>query len=413
MRIALVTPVAVGRPTSGFQTRIAQLQMVLRRAAGGRLAIWDLSRAAAVPDGGEGSAPLPSPAPVEPTLVPATLAALRDLAALGLHLWPSFSIRAVGDQRLAILAWLQRVGATHVVVIHPYATDLVTDLHRCGLRVFVDAQNVESDLARQLVQLEPMGRARLRALVKWASITRWEKRLLPLADEVWVPSEIDAERQRRVCGGRARVRAVPNALDIGAYPPRTTAGSHDILSPAYYGYRPNVVGAELLRDRVLPAVRRRVPDARLLLVGHDPLELAGMLARPPEVIATGTVPDTRPYFESAGVLAVPLLQGGGTRYKILEALALGVPVVTTPLGCEGIDVRDGEHLLIRDIDGFAEAIASILVDPAHGRALVERGRRLVEAAYSWDYAEALVRAALRSTADGDRVGAASAHPRGA
>ena len=110
-----------------------------------------------------------------------------------------------------------------------------------------------------------------------------------------------------------------------------------------------------------------------------------------DVLATGLVPDTQPYFRAAGVVAVPILQGSGTRFKILEALALGRPVVTTPLGTEGLAVRDGEHLLIRELNDFPEAIISLLSDPSRGRELGRSGRQLVETEYSWCAVERLLR----------------------
>src|SRR6185437_14800217 len=121
----------------------------------------------------------------------------------------------------------------------------------------------------------------------------------------------------------------------------------------------------IMKERVLPIVQREIRDARLVLLGRDPDEAAKRLERHPDVVATGEVPDTRPYLQRAGVVVVPILNGSGTRYKILEALALGLPVVSTPLGAEGLDVHDGEHLLIRNIDEFSDAILSILREPDH------------------------------------------------
>jgi glycosyltransferase involved in cell wall biosynthesis len=216
---------------------------------------------------------------------------------------------------------------------------------------------------------------------------------------VWVPSELDVGRQHEVCSKRTRIRAVPNALDLARYSPRQEGGSHDIVLAGDFGYAPNMAGAKILRDQVLPAVRQVVPDARLILVGRDRYGQARELQREPDVVVTGEVPDTHPYLCQAGVITVPILHGGGTRYKILEALALALPVVSTPLGAEGLEVRDGEHLLIRDIDQFAEAIVSILLDPAMGQELGHKGRQLIESCYSWEAAEKIMRASLIESRD--------------
>jgi glycosyltransferase involved in cell wall biosynthesis len=112
------------------------------------------------------------------------------------------------------------------------------------------------------------------------------------------------------------------------------------------------------------------------------------------VITTGEVPDVRASLRDAGVVVVPVLHGSGTRFKILEALALARPVVSTPLGAEGLDIRDGEHLLIREIDQFPEAIIRLLRDPELGRRLGQAGRCVVEEQYSWEAAEQIMRQAF-------------------
>ena len=91
----------------------------------------------------------------------------------------------------------------------------------------------------------------------------------------------------------------------------------------------------------MPIVREAVPDARLILAGSDPFGLAQRLTRPPQVVATGEISDMRPEFARAAVVVVPVLNGGGTRFKILEALALQRPVISTPRGCEGLLVQAG------------------------------------------------------------------------
>jgi len=95
------------------------------------------------------------------------------------------------------------------------------------------------------------------------------------------------------------------------------------------------------------------------------------------------VPDVRPYWQRASLLAVPLEAGGGTRIKIVEAFAAGVPVVSSPIGCEGIDGRDGEHLLIAPRDAFADAVTAVLTDPGAAAARAEAARQLAERHYDW------------------------------
>jgi glycosyltransferase involved in cell wall biosynthesis len=390
MSIALLTPTVVDRPTTGFKLRLAQLQTVLQRIDA--VAAWDIGRSEPVD--------LAQPAQHQPVTAgqlrpnSRVTPVVRDSLALALHIWPRFTVRSLIHQRKRILGWIDRTRPDQALLVHPYATELIPDLCRRGIRVFVDAQNVESDLARQLLQFTTTRAERVAALVKWLTLRRWEAQLFPRAHAIWLPSNLDAERQRRICQGRARIGCVPNALDMTRYELRPRVASHDIVLPASFGYEPNVYGARIFRDQVLPLVRHTVPEARLLLVGVDPSGAARALQRDPDVVATGEVPDTQPYLRGAGVVAVPMFQGGGTRYKILEALALGVPVITTPLGCEGLDVRDGEHLLIRDIDQFACAVTTLLKDQQYGIDLAGRGRALIEQSYSWTQIEKILRCAL-------------------
>jgi glycosyltransferase involved in cell wall biosynthesis len=126
-----------------------------------------------------------------------------------------------------------------------------------------------------------------------------------------------------------------------------------------------------------------VPAARARIVGRDPTpRLRDRHGGAVQI--TGTVPDVLPHLRAAGVLVLPLRSGGGTRLKVLEAMAAGVPVVSTPLGVEGLAVRDGEHVLIgRSAADLAELAARVLRDRALAVALSRAGRALVERTYDW------------------------------
>jgi glycosyltransferase involved in cell wall biosynthesis len=128
-----------------------------------------------------------------------------------------------------------------------------------------------------------------------------------------------------------------------------------------------------------------VPDARLYVVGPQPPRLVDRLAVTGPVIVTGGVPDVRPYYQRSRIAIVPLRAGGGTRLKILEAMALGRPVVSTSIGCEGLDVRDREHLLIADTEAsFAESVIELLGCAELRERLTRNARGLVESRYDWE-----------------------------
>jgi glycosyltransferase involved in cell wall biosynthesis len=142
-------------------------------------------------------------------------------------------------------------------------------------------------------------------------------------------------------------------------------------------FPPNIRAARFLAEKVLPLVLAEVPDANLVLCGRDPsrevLALAG-----PNVTVTGTVPSVTPYLEDAAVYGNALFEGAGSSLKVPEALAAGIPLVSTSVGVRGFDLREGDHFLgAEDPEGFCRQILRILRDPARADPLSRRGRDYV------------------------------------
>ena len=160
---------------------------------------------------------------------------------------------------------------------------------------------------------------------------------------------------------------------------------------------------------ILPLIRRAAPATSLAVVGKDPPPVVRALASS-HVLVTGTVPDVRPWMQSAAVFVCPLRVGGGTRLKILEAQASGRAVVSTSLGCEGLAVTPGQDILVADEPAaFADAVLRCLRDPALRARLGAAGRALVERRYRWEaigadlaafYEELLARPRGRTAGEG-------------
>jgi glycosyltransferase involved in cell wall biosynthesis len=148
-------------------------------------------------------------------------------------------------------------------------------------------------------------------------------------------------------------------------------------------WQPNAKAAEFLAREVLPAIRSRFPNARLQLVGRNPGPDVLALGELPGVEVAANVPDVGVYLGRATLLAVPLDSGGGTRLKILEAFAAGLPVVSTPIGCEGIDATNGRHLWIAPRECFADATCDALSNLEASRCLAENARQLALDRYDW------------------------------
>lgn len=180
---------------------------------------------------------------------------------------------------------------------------------------------------------------------------------------------------------------VPIAVDttqIGPVQPQ--AGSQNILTLGTLHYPPNADGIRWFVQEVFENVRRKAPQASLTIVGKNPPQdfLALAAERPEAVKVTGYVPDLRPYMEQAALLVVPVRVGSGMRVRILEALAYGMPTVTTSVGLEGIEAREGEEVLVADTpQAFSEAVLSLLGDEALRTKLSRCGRRLAEDRYDW------------------------------
>jgi glycosyltransferase involved in cell wall biosynthesis len=152
-------------------------------------------------------------------------------------------------------------------------------------------------------------------------------------------------------------------------------------------YFPNSEAAVFFANQIWPHVRERMAGAELTIVGANPGPGVRALGDLPGVKVTGMVPDLRPYYRDALAAVVPLRTGGGTRLKILEAMAAGVPVVSTPLGAEGLGVSDGEHALLveaGDGEGWAAALVGLAERPERRRQLTEEGLRLVKGRYDWE-----------------------------
>jgi glycosyltransferase involved in cell wall biosynthesis len=192
----------------------------------------------------------------------------------------------------------------------------------------------------------------------------------------------------------ANISIIENGVDCANLQPlpQPSNASH-LLFVGVIGYPPNADAVIYFCKSILPSIRKAIPEVRLTVVGHaPPIEVQGLALSSGAVIVTGFVNDPIPYYADASVCVVPLRAGGGTRLKILEAMALGRPVVTTSIGCEGLEVTDGEHLLIGDSAAdFARQVLRLLREPELRHRITVAARKLVERRYDWSIiAETLV-----------------------
>lgn len=237
-------------------------------------------------------------------------------------------------------------------------------------------------------------RSRLVSLVDVAVVGRQQRRNYPRADRVLVCSPIERTLLEKATPG-ARIRILPNTVVLPAEP----VEDWPINAVAFVGsfaYPPNEAAAlELVRE-VMPAVRNAGGPGRAVLIGSRPTRRILRLAAEPDVTLIADASDAAGPLVDAGVLAVPIRLGAGTRVKILNAAALGVPVVSTRFGIEGLDFEPGREVLLAESpDEFAKAIRLLQTDPDRRRAMTDAARRTVERAYSRESARAAMSAIMR------------------
>lgn len=250
-----------------------------------------------------------------------------------------------------------------------------------GPSSWVDFHNVDSEIWQRLGQTAAGAPSRLFARLQAPRVQRFERDVLRLAGGASCVSERDA-RTLAALGPVAHPLVVPNGVDLSRYcPRRKVTGEQLVLFVGDLTWAPNRNGIRWFQRSVWPEVKRLRPDARAEILGRGG-ESLGREAT--DFVFLGAGGDTRPLWRRAAVGVVPLQAGGGTRLKILEAAACGVPVVSTSVGVEGLSLSDGNEILIRDDPkSFAVAVAGLLSDRKAAERLGRAARARVERMYDW------------------------------
>ncbi|QKG56007.1 glycosyltransferase [Hymenobacter sp. BRD128] len=200
----------------------------------------------------------------------------------------------------------------------------------------------------------------------------------------------DQDRQLIPHADKETIAIVPNGIALDYFQPRPLAPkTHDLLFCGNMGYHPNVDAACWLAEEILPLVQQRHPGASLLVAGTSPAPRVQALARRPGVTVSGWLPDIRTAYAGARVFVAPMRVGTGLQNKLLEALAMQLPCVTTALANNALRGTPGQHLLVADTaPALAEALASLLADEAAATRLAAAGRTFVAETYDWAAATA-------------------------
>jgi len=271
-------------------------------------------------------------------------------------------------------------------------------------RIVIDFHNVESAL------LEAQDRARLpgplRPLAplvfgrRWAEAKRLDREAIALADAIWTCSRRDEATALSLAGSGINSVVIPNPVPLwcGEFraEPAMAPQRPRILFIGHLGYPPNKAAVRRLAGSIMPRVLRRFPEARLTVAGRRPnARLKALADKSPFADLVPDPADLAPHYRAADMVLLPLSEGGGSRIKVLEALAIGLPVVATAKATEGLDLEPGRHYLAAETpEDFAAAVERLVREPDLAERLRKEGSAFVEAAHGPDAIAADVRAAL-------------------
>jgi polysaccharide biosynthesis protein PslH len=250
-------------------------------------------------------------------------------------------------------------------------------------KVIFDTHNIQSALIEQTIDLTANPLRKVKRFLSWQAAVSHEKTYFPQCDALIVVSHEDKKYYQTFIDAE-KLLVVPNFIDLAHYPAIETRPKTDHLQVVFTGnmgsFQNRRAGEYLLT--IWPKVARTLPKCQLTIVGKNPpahwLELAD-----PQIQVTGVVESMIPFLQSADLAVVPMLDGSGTRFKILEAMACGLPVVSTPLGCEGIEVKAGVNIQIaEDGESFANHMIDLLTSPHKRHTMAEKAFQLVQSDYS-------------------------------
>jgi glycosyltransferase involved in cell wall biosynthesis len=249
----------------------------------------------------------------------------------------------------------------------------------------LDHHNIESDMMLRRARIEEHPLKRLYFWQEGVRLQRFEQRICPQFDLNITCSELDTERLKSIAPGVVAAE-VPNGVDTGYF--RPDGAPERPLSLVFAGnlsWYPNAAAMLFFAEKVWPGLKKEVPEVTMDVIGGNPPPALSALAdRDKDFRVHGFVPDVRSYIGIAAVYVCPIMDGGGTKLKILDALAMGKPIVAHPIACEGIAVREGHDVIFaREPGEFVQSIVTLLRSPQRRQQMSANARSLAESSYSY------------------------------
>jgi glycosyltransferase involved in cell wall biosynthesis len=252
---------------------------------------------------------------------------------------------------------------------------------------------VQHRVLRQQVRAATSKSRKLALGIEWLRMLNYEVRACRRYERVLAMSATEANALQR-WDARLNVGFNNTGVDCAYFQPsHAPAEPRSMVFVGYFRHRPNVEAVLHFHRTILPRIRATVPDVRLVIVGGEPPPEIEALAADPAVRVTGWVPDIRPFVHQAEVVVVPIVSGAGLRGKVIEAWAMGKPVVSTSLGVDGLAVVDGQNVLVADTAAdFADAVSRLLTDSSARACLASAGRETAQRCYDWSVTLGLLEA---------------------
>jgi glycosyltransferase involved in cell wall biosynthesis len=283
------------------------------------------------------------------------------------------------QDKIATLLATRQFDVLHVE--HLQASAVVPE--RCHLPMVYDAVDCITALYAQFARQKPSLLTRLLSQVEWLKLSTYEPLVARRFDQVVVTSEKDKEELLHL-DPYLPVEVVRNGVDLEYFTSSGTCLTPTLIFSGKMSYYANEAAAVFFCEQILPLICKQLPETTLVIAGSTPSKTVQRLGQHGNVHITGSVPDLRPVFQRARVAVCPIVVGAGIQNKVLEAMAMGKPVVATSKACQALSVSRGQHLLIADDPkAFADAVVKLLLDDNLAVRLGREGRRYVEEHHNW------------------------------
>jgi glycosyltransferase involved in cell wall biosynthesis len=307
---------------------------------------------------------------------------------------PYFMQKYVSEEMLEEVKKLAN-GNDFDVIVCDFLMPAVNMPEKIKVPIVLFQHNVEAMIWRRHFEVQKNALKKKYLKNQWHKSFNYEQAVCRKFDFVIAVSKEDADTMRKEYGVE-NVSDVPTGVDTEFFRPGLAVekDSFNLIFTGSMDWLPNEDAIRWFTEEVLPLVRREIPQVSLTVVGRNPFpSLIELSRKDSSIVVTGRVPDVRPFMEKASVYIVPIRIGGGTRLKIYEAMAMELPTVSTKIGAEGLPVRDGEEILLRDTPHeFAEAVVKLLKDKSLAEKIGGQAAKTVREKFGWqkvadDFAE--------------------------